>query len=156
MKAKKLFSLILIEKEDKILLAKKKRGFGEGKWNGFGGKVEYGETVEESAIRELREESGIIADPQHLQKRCEYDFEFLDEPGLDIFNVHVFCLNTYKGEPRETEEMLPAWFLKDKIPYDEMWDDDKYWLPKFLEGKKLKGAFWFKDNKVVKHKLEKI
>lgn len=34
-----------------LLLGLKKRGFGEGNWNGFGGKVELGETIEEGAIR---------------------------------------------------------------------------------------------------------
>jgi len=37
----------------------KKRGFGVGKWNGFGGKVENGETVFDGAMRELQEECSI-------------------------------------------------------------------------------------------------
>ncbi|CAN0403706.1 unnamed protein product, partial [Ectocarpus sp. 8 AP-2014] len=46
---------------NEILLGMKKRGFGEGKWNGFGGKVESGESVEEAAKRELMEEAGLTA-----------------------------------------------------------------------------------------------
>lgn len=34
-----------------VLLGMKKRGFGAGKWNGFGGKVQPGETIEEAARR---------------------------------------------------------------------------------------------------------
>lgn len=34
-----------------ILLGMKKRGFGMGKWNGFGGKIEGDETTEEGARR---------------------------------------------------------------------------------------------------------
>jgi 8-oxo-dGTP pyrophosphatase MutT (NUDIX family) len=37
----------------------KKRGFGNGKYNGFGGKVENGETIQQAAIRETIEESGL-------------------------------------------------------------------------------------------------
>ena len=37
----------------KLLLGKKLRGFGEGYFNGFGGKVELGETIEASARREV-------------------------------------------------------------------------------------------------------
>jgi 8-oxo-dGTP pyrophosphatase MutT (NUDIX family) len=37
----------------------KKRGFGHGKYNGFGGKVEKSETISQAAIREMYEESGI-------------------------------------------------------------------------------------------------
>lgn len=42
-----------------VLLGLKKRGFGTGKWNGFGGKVEPGETIRQAAIREMKEEAGI-------------------------------------------------------------------------------------------------
>ena len=42
-----------------ICLAMKKRGFGKGRWNGVGGKVEAGETIEAAAMREAREEIGV-------------------------------------------------------------------------------------------------
>ncbi|CEI89301.1 hypothetical protein RMCBS344292_03666 [Rhizopus microsporus] len=53
--SKKLLTLILTlnKKEQKVLLGMKKRGFGANKFNGFGGKVELGETIEEGARREL-------------------------------------------------------------------------------------------------------
>jgi 8-oxo-dGTP pyrophosphatase MutT (NUDIX family) len=47
--------------DGEVLLGMKKRGFGVGKFNGFGGKVESGESVPDAAVRELREESGLIA-----------------------------------------------------------------------------------------------
>ena len=52
-------TLCLLRKHDKLLLGMKKQGFGSGKYNGFGGKVEMGETVEEAAKREVVEEVGI-------------------------------------------------------------------------------------------------
>ena len=151
MKTKRKLTLVLIEEKDRILLAMKKRGFGEGKWNGFGGKVEEGESIEEAAIRELWEESGLRAEVDHLEKRCEHDFEFKDDPV--IMNVHVYALSEFSGEPQETEEMRPKWFHKNDIPYDEMWDDDKYWLQHFLEGKKFNGQFFFEGDTVVEHNL---
>lgn len=39
---------------------KKENDMHEGKWNGLGGKIEFGETPEENAIREIKEESGLI------------------------------------------------------------------------------------------------
>ena len=48
-----------IDNNKSILLGMKLRGFGIGKWNGFGGKIEAGETIEEGAIREVHEECGI-------------------------------------------------------------------------------------------------
>lgn len=50
---KKILTLSIITKKGKILLGMKKRGFGVGKWNGFGGKVQHGETLEEAMKREL-------------------------------------------------------------------------------------------------------
>eukprot|EP00729_Bicosta_minor_P028396 gene28396-12164_t len=58
---KRLTLILLRELEtSRILLGMKKRGFGAGKWNGFGGKVEVGETIVEGAVREMQEESGLV------------------------------------------------------------------------------------------------
>lgn len=48
---RKILTLAMVRKTNAILLGLKKRGFGEGKWNGFGGKVEKDETVTEGAVR---------------------------------------------------------------------------------------------------------
>jgi 8-oxo-dGTP pyrophosphatase MutT (NUDIX family) len=47
----KLLTLLFVLKPGKVLLGYKKRGFGVDRWNGFGGKVQQGETIEEAAIR---------------------------------------------------------------------------------------------------------
>ena len=54
-------TLYIITRDERVLLGMKKRGFGEGRWNGFGGKLHEGETCEEAALRELEEESGLKA-----------------------------------------------------------------------------------------------
>lgn len=51
MSTKKVFSLVFIRKTIEILLGFKKRGFGKDKWNGFGGKVEPGESIFQGAVR---------------------------------------------------------------------------------------------------------
>ena len=43
-----------VRSDGKVLLGRKKRGFGVRKWNGFGGKIEGGETFLQCAVRELR------------------------------------------------------------------------------------------------------
>ena len=57
----KLLTLVLIRDKlsGDVLLGMKKRGFGIGKWNGFGGKVKDGETIRECAMRETQEECGL-------------------------------------------------------------------------------------------------
>ena len=47
----KLYTLVFVHTSSKILLGMKKRGFGVGRWNGFGGKVHVGESIEAAASR---------------------------------------------------------------------------------------------------------
>jgi len=47
----KLLTLLFVVEPDRVLLGQKKPGFGGGRWNGFGGKVDQGETIEEAAKR---------------------------------------------------------------------------------------------------------
>ena len=56
--APKLLTLVFVLKPGHVLLGMKKRGFGVGKWNGFGGKMHADESMVECAARELHEESG--------------------------------------------------------------------------------------------------
>ena len=53
-----------------VLLGQRKRGHVNmrGKWNGFGGKVESGEDILEAAIREVKEECGIIVNPSNVRR----------------------------------------------------------------------------------------
>lgn len=53
--SRKILTLLLIHQANRVLLGMKKRGFGQGRYNGFGGKVEKGETIIEAAIRETIE-----------------------------------------------------------------------------------------------------
>jgi mutator protein MutT len=137
-------NLIFLLKDDQILLAMKKRGFGAGRWNGVGGKIDPGETIEQAAVRECQEEIGVT--PEDLEQVAFHRFTFPDDTP-DML-AHVFLCRSWKGEPTETEEMAPCWFAVKDIPYGEMWDDDIIWLPAVLAGKKLSTVFGFgtRDN----------
>ncbi len=137
---RKLFTLCFVLGEGNVLLGLKKRGFGAGRWNGFGGKVNSGEDIKEAAIRETQEESGIVV--RDLIQVGTHEFEFSSDPGT-ILEVHVFRCQNYSGEIIETEEMKPCWFPNPDIPYAEMWPDDIHWLPLLLEGKKFETRFLF-------------
>lgn len=148
---KKTLTLLIIHKDEKVLLGMKKRGFGVGRWNGFGGKVDKGESIEEAAKRELFEESGLAVDV--IEKMGVLDFSWQNKPDM-VLQVHIFKVSDFSGFPTETEEMKPEWFLVKDIPYQKMWADDKYWFPLLLEGKKFTGKFVFNEaNAVVEHQL---
>ncbi|KAG6332547.1 hypothetical protein ID866_6546 [Astraeus odoratus] len=125
------------------------------RYNGFGGKVEPGETSAEAAARELKEEAGIDAPLEHAGTLI-----FLTEGTEWAFHIDVFSARSYTGTPTETDEMRPGWFSLTEdsvngtddrlnvssstsglpsIPYSRMWDDDKFWLSHLVAGKKFAG-----------------
>lgn len=134
---KKLLTLCIIYKDDKILLGMKKRGLGTGRWNGFGGHIKKGESIEESVTREISEETGLSV--KNLKKMGIIIFEFQD--GHQNLEVHIFRSKDFEGRVTESEEMRPEWFDASKLPLKDMWPADTYWLPILLRGKKFEGKF---------------
>jgi len=133
----------------RLLLGRKKRGFGEGKLNGFGGKIEAGESEAQAAVREIREETGLQIEESLLRPAGRILFFFPFEPAFD-HEVHLFVIDTWAGDPIETAEMAPEWFDLDRIPYDEMWADDPHWMPLVLAGRTIDATFTFaEDNETV-------
>ena len=146
-------TLLLIIKDNRILLARKKRGFGEGKINGIGGKMQPGETIDETMIRETIEEIGVV--PKQYEKVGLITFDELLN-GERVFNdMHIYVAGDFDGEIAESDEMCPEWYDLDKIPFDKMFDDDKLWYPLLLAGKKFKGQAVFGENyKIVSSHVE--
>ena len=134
-----------------ILLIRKKRGFGAGKINGPGGKIDAGETAIQSAIRETFEELGVT--PRGVREAGELFFEFLD--GLRL-HCAVFRADDVDGVAVETDEAIPLWTDVDAIPYDEMWADDRFWLPLLLRGERFRGAFVFDGEKLLERRIEVV
>jgi 8-oxo-dGTP pyrophosphatase MutT (NUDIX family) len=125
--------VLLFNPQGQILLAMKKRWFGKGKRNGPGGKLEEGETFPQAAIRETKEEVWATLQEEGLTYTGFLQFRFLDT--WEAIDCTVFTSN-YEGEVEESEEMMPKWFSLKEIPFDEMWSDDKIWLPKLLAWEK--------------------
>lgn len=150
-----ILTLALPVRDNEVLLGLKKKGLGAGKWNGFGGKVEIGESIEAAARRELEEEAGLLAtavDASGIVHVTYLDTQELAS-GLSLAHkklssaveIHVFRVNEWENSPMETLEMTPRWFPANKVPYDNMWLDDRYWLPLVLEGKYFEMHCTFRD-----------
>ena len=133
-------TLLFLRSGDQILLALKKRGFGMGRWNGAGGKLEPGETIEQALVRESVEEIGVT--PTNWTAVGQLDFV---QDAWHMF-VYAYIADAWEGEPTESEEMMPKWFHIEDIPYQDMWGDDEFWLPYVLDGKKVVGEFTFDIN----------
>jgi 8-oxo-dGTP pyrophosphatase MutT (NUDIX family) len=141
--------LVQGEPPQRVLLGLKKAGFGAGKYAGFGGKVEAGESVEAAALRELEEEAGVRISRENLRHMGRLEFLFPAEPDWSQ-NVYVFVATSWTGEPTESREMLPVWFSVDDLPFDHMWQDNAHWLPRILLGERTRGRFTFgADNETI-------
>lgn len=131
--------------DGKVLLGMKKRGFGTGKWNGFGGKVAEGEDVAAAARREIKEEIGVTVAPDDLESVGVLEFDYQDNREEWNQQCTVFIAHRWEGNPAESEEMRPQWYDIHALPFDDMWADDPHWLPLVIAGKKVKGRFLFED-----------
>lgn len=140
----KVCTLLFLKRDNEILLAMKKRGFGADRYNGVGGKIEPGETIEQALLRECKEEIDVT--PMHYWQVAEHDFVQKDGDKPWRMYVHAYFCDEWLGEPSESEEMAPQWFKIADIPYAEMWQDDEFWLPQVLAGNKIHGQFTFDEN----------
>jgi 8-oxo-dGTP diphosphatase len=148
-----LATLCTIIRDGRILLQRKAEGrFGEGKWNGPGGKLQLGESPQECVIREVYEETGLRIHSLRLHGSLKHFFGGDGEPD---WMVYQFSSDDFEGEPKESDEGVLKWFPFDEIPYDEMWQDDEYWLPLILEGKMFDGDFIFNEDgsELLRHSI---
>ncbi|KAH0834863.1 NUDIX hydrolase domain-like protein [Lanmaoa asiatica] len=172
----RLYTNAFVMEGNKLLLGFKKRGFGAGLYNGFGGKVEPGETPAQAARRELQEEAGIDAPLEYVGTL------FFVVNGTDwAFDVRIYAAREHVGIPTESDEMKPGWFsLADDsvyarrlnvpsdsdadstvpavpntadlpcIPYGRMWADDIHWLPQLIRGERFVGRADFDEGNVMR------
>ncbi len=133
-----------------VLLGYKKRGFGMGKYDGFGGKLKDGEALLDAAQRELQEESGLLVDLPDLTPQGKITFVFPNKPVWDQ-EVHLFVAQKWTGTPAESEEMKPQWFDLDDLPLHSMWDDSQFWISYILRRQSIEALFTMNDdNETVK------
>ncbi len=142
-------TLVFVFRDDEVLLINKKTGLGQGKVNGPGGKVDPGETPEGAAIRECQEELDIKV--SNLEYCGEHRFQFVD--GLSI-HVWVYRTRDFEGTPTESREAEPLWTPLGQIPFDEMWEDDKYWLPMLVRGERFQTRWIFDGDNMVDYAID--
>jgi 8-oxo-dGTP diphosphatase len=133
----------------RVLLGHKKTGLGQGKIVGLGGHVDPGETAAEAAVREVKEESGLVVARAALAEAARLTFLFPAHPAWDM-DVDVFTCGQWSGEPAESDEIRPQWFPVADLPFGQMWDDGPRWLPRVLAGERLRAVFSYAaDNETV-------
>ncbi len=127
---------------DEILLGRKKSGLGAGRLVGPGGKIQPGESRESAIAREIAEEVGLTVPPGSLELVGALTYPFPHRPEWSQ-KSWVFLGREWTGEPRESDELEPAWYPRDSIPTDRMWDDARFWLRHALAGEFVDATFEF-------------
>ena len=148
-------TLCFIVKDNNVLLLKKSQGlFGQGKWNAPGGKILQGEEAEQCAIREVFEETRLTV--RDLEKVGVVHFYKYDKREDPDWNVDVFLARASEGTPKAGREGVIRWFDVDALPFEEMWEDDRYWSRQALEGKRFEGWFYYSGDfeKLVDYRVD--
>jgi 8-oxo-dGTP diphosphatase len=148
-------TLCFILHDNRVLLLKKNPGlFGAGKWNAPGGKLQPKETPERCAAREVYEETGLeVHDPRRVGTLVFFKYDKREDPD---WIAHVFLTREFNGTIKEGKEGILRWFPVNHPPFEEMWEDDKYWYRHAVEGRNFRGDFYFRGDfeKLLDHRIE--
>ena len=144
-----LVTLAYVIRDSRVLLIEKRTGHGAGKINAPGGHVEPRETAAQCAVRELHEETGLMARNTTMRARIK----FWEVPDRLAMVGYIFVVYEFDGELKDSEEAKPFWCPIEEIPYGRMWSDDVHWVPLVLEGRGLVASFAFKDDLLVSRRV---
>jgi ADP-ribose pyrophosphatase YjhB (NUDIX family) len=109
---------VLLRDGDKILLSQRGGPYGYRRWHLPSGKLDQGEPLTAGATRELFEETGLKADPDHLELRHIVHHQQKD--GSERIGF-FFEVTEWEGEPvnKEPEKCLALrWFAEHDLPED--------------------------------------
>jgi 8-oxo-dGTP diphosphatase len=146
----KLGTLVYLKRNNQTLMlhrVKKKKDIHEGKWNGLGGKIEGGESPEECAIREVKEESGFdIVNPQ-----LKGIMTFPKFDGVDDWYVYIFTAAEISGDQIESPEGNLSWIDDEKVIDLPMWEGDYIFLDWVDQGRFFSAKFVYKNKMLQDH-----
>lgn len=148
----KLATLCYVQKENKTLMLyrnKKESDYHEGKWNGLGGKFELGESPEDCAIREIKEEAGLTV--KNLIMKGFITFPLFD--GIDDWHVFLFVIDKFEGELIDSPEGKLEWIENDKLSEINLWEGDNIFIPWLFENKFFSAKFNYENGKFVDYEV---
>ena len=128
---------------------KKENDYHQGKWNGLGGKFESGESPEECAIREIKEESGLNV--KSVTMKGFITFPMFD--GKEDWYVFLFVTDDFEGELIDSNEGDLAWIPNEKLTEINLWDGDKIFIPWLFKDKFFSAKFNYKDGEFVDYEV---
>ena len=119
-------SLCYLLRGDEVLMmhrTRKKNDMNHDKWIAVGGRFEAGESPEECALREVREETGLtMGDPQYRGI-----VTFINDL-YETERMHLFTTETFTGEMTDCDEGELVWLPKAELLAKNIWAGDKLFL----------------------------
>ncbi len=148
-------TLCYIEKDGAYLMIhriKKKNDMNRDKWIGVGGKFEAGESPFDCAVREIREETGVM--PKELRYRGIVTF-VSNEYGTEY--MHLFTANGYCGEiDYNCNEGRLEWVKKSDIPSLPIWEGDKIFFDLIEKEERFFSLkLVYEGEKLISHTVDK-
>ena len=145
--------LCYIRDRGRVLLQRKAEGrFGGGFWNAPGGKIIDGESPEQAAAREVQEETSLTVRDLADHGTLTFFLRGIDEPDI---HVRIFVAGGFEGTVEANDEGPLEWIPDDALPYDEMWEDDRLWVPHVLAGLRICASFRFSEGygRLLEHEV---
>ena len=128
---------------------KKINDYHLGKWNGLGGKFESGESPEECAIREIKEESGLVV--KNITMKGIITFPMFD--GIEDWYVFLFVANEFSGELIDSNEGNLKWIQNKKLTEINLWEGDKIFIPWLFKDKFFSAKFNYENGKFLDYEV---
>ena len=116
-------TLVHILKDGCVLMlhrVKKKNDLNHDKWVGVGGKAEEGESPEECALREMREETGLTAETLLFRGILTFISDEYDQEIIFLYDVPAFS-----GTVRDCDEGTLEWVPRERLCGLPIWEGDK-------------------------------
>jgi len=148
----KLATLCYIRRDGKTLMIHRVKVAGDmhaGKWNGLGGKLEPGETPEESAIREIWEEAGLKAANPRLRGIITFPGFANDEDWYTF----LFVVDEFEGELIDPPEGYLKWVPDDELLDLNLWEGDRIFIPWLDQPGFFSGKFVYRDGVLISHNV---
>ena len=117
------------DRQKTLLVHRNKRSEDQhlGKYNGLGGKMESGESIEQCIVREILEEAGIVC--EEIVLRGTINWTGFGPDGEDWFGF-IYRIDRFSGVPfKNNSDGELVWYpIKDLLSLP-MWEGDRYFLP---------------------------
>ncbi len=129
--------------------------FHSGKWNGLGGKFEPGESPWQAAAREVEEESGLALGPERFDWLGTLQFPNFKPHRSEDWWCSVLVATVSVAEAaqvpdglRFSDEGSLHWIPAERLLELNLWEGDRHFLPRVLEGGRFNGTFWYRDGRL--------